>query len=86
MKGDKTMKFNNETFDKISEQLYRKKKADPIDGRTIGMGVGLEDLFSKRTVIAVDGMIVCEIEELTRMIKELQMLKETIEEVTGLEL
>ena len=73
------MKFNEETINKIDKVLTDKKCLKPVHGSMIGIGVHLED-----SKVYKCSDIICDVEELKRTIEELQMLKESIEEVTGL--
>lgn len=78
-----TIKFNENTINKINDSLSAKKKANPIDSNVTGIGVNLRDSLSGTSAF-LNNWQICEIKDLGRMIEELTMLKEAIEEETGL--
>lgn len=73
------MKFTQETEKKINELLKEKKYGDEVSRR---LDTRLTESFGESAV--VNGMCICNIENLGRVIEELAMLKESIEEVTGI--
>lgn len=77
------MKFTEEKITAINGRLADKKRENPFSFRQIGIGVNLDNSSSGATIFK-DIMGFCNVEELSRMIEELQMLKEAIEEETGL--
>ena len=76
------MKLTMKAIEKVNENLWNKKKENPMNGSVIGIGVNMHDSFGGATVFK-DNWGLCELEELGRMIDELTMLKEAIEEETG---
>lgn len=77
------MRFTEKTMAKINERLDEKKRANPIEGNHIGLGVKLSEGLNGSIAIK-DCVSVCSIEDLSRTIVELTMLKEAIEEETGI--
>lgn len=77
------MKFKEEKIEVINNTCDEKKKANPISRHIIGIGIRLDNSVSK-TIVLKDNWAICEVEELSQMIKELTMMKEAIEEETGL--
>lgn len=77
------MRFTEKTMDKINERLDEKKRENPIKGKIIGLGVRLSEGLDGSIAIK-DCVSVCSIEDLSRTIVELTMLKEAIEEETGI--
>lgn len=81
----KDMRFTEAKVEEINEVLSKKKKTKPISSTVTGIGVNIFNGVGK-TIVARDNSGFCDIEDLGRMIEELQMLKEAIEEATGVEL
>lgn len=80
------MRFNEVKVEKINDVLHEAKKANPYHSKMmIGVGIKLMNGID-RTVVAIDNQGFGEIEDLGRIIEELQMLKDAIEAETGLEL
>lgn len=77
------MKFKEEKIEVINNTCDEKKKANPISRHIIGIGIRLDNSVSK-TIVFKDDWAICEVEELSQMIRELTMMKEAIEEETGL--
>lgn len=77
------MRFTEKTMDKINERLCEKKRENPIKDNHIGLGVRLSEGLNGSIAIK-DCVSVCSIEDLSRTIVELTMLKEAIEEETGI--
>lgn len=77
------MRFTEKTMAKINERLDEKKRENPIKGNVIGLGVRLSEGLNGSIAIK-DCVSVCSIEDLSRTIVELTMLKEAIEEETGI--
>lgn len=78
------MRFTAEKIEAISNRLDSKKRANPISGRVIGMGVKIQDSINKDSAVAcIDDYVVCDVDNLSRFIVELTMLKDSIEEETG---
>ena len=76
--------FTNEKFNEINETLHYKKRDNRFNDTTIGIGVGLTMCYDDEVIVTQNGHTVCELYELGRMIEELTMLKDAIEEETGL--
>lgn len=80
------MKFREELESRIDIAMTNKKKATPyMNGKSVAIGIGvglISDPFS--TEVYRDGNWVCGLDELSRMIEELTMLKEAIEEEAGI--
>lgn len=70
--------FTEDKLRQIENNLTDKKKKNPINKNIIGVGVHLYDIG-----VVKDNMKICNIEELSRVIEELTMLKESIKEETG---
>ena len=80
------MKINDAKVERINDVLYDMKKANPYHSKIeIGVGIKIFNVLGK-TVVAKDNIGIANVEDLGRVIEELQMLKETIENETGLEL
>lgn len=77
------MKFTEEKIKSIDEAMFEKLKENPMAGRAVGIGVHLDNTPSGAWIYK-NIMGFCKVEELGRVIEELQMLKEAIEEETGL--
>lgn len=77
------MKFTDSKIESINNTLDEKKRTNPYNGKVIGIGINLNDGICGATVFK-DNWGICSIEELGRMIEELTMLKEAIEEETGI--
>lgn len=77
------MKFTDSKINDINNTLVLKKSANPLNGKAIGIGIHVENGLRGATAFK-DNWMICEIDELSRMIEELTMLKESIEEETGL--
>ena len=73
------MRFTEDKLNAIDNRLTRKKKEDPVKNNVIGVGIRLVSLG-----VVKENTKICEVEDLKRVIKELTMLKESIEEETGL--
>lgn len=80
------MKFKESKVERINEVTHDKKVLNPYHTfGVIGIGVGLFNTIDS-TVVGIMNSQICEIDDLGRLIEELQMLKDSIEEETGLEL
>ena len=80
------MKFTDAKVEKINDVLHDMKKANPYHSkREIGIGIQIFNGVGK-TIVAIDNTGFANVEDLGRVIEELQMLKEAIENETGLEL
>lgn len=77
------MKLTTTMLEKVEENLHEKKKANPLRGKILGIGVNLRNSMNGATVFK-NNYGVCSLEELSRMIEELTMLKEAIEEEAGI--
>lgn len=80
------MKFTTEAEERIEKALIEKKKANPVNGRCKIVGIGVElgySSLSESHCAVRNGVVVCTLDELSRMIEELTMLKDSIEDVTG---
>lgn len=79
------MKLKKETLEKV-ERTLSKKKGEAF-GRLGGLGFETHGSVDETTISRnTTGCFICEIEELKQTIEELQLIKEAIEEVTGIEL
>ena len=76
------MKFTDEKLEVINENLAEKKKANPVDFHTIGIGVNIQNSLMGVGAFK-DNWQLCEIEDISRLIKELEMLRDAIAEETG---
>lgn len=78
------MRFTDEKIKAINENLSAKKKANPISFHEIGIGVNL-----RNSIMGVgafkDNWQLCEIEDIDRLIEDLEMLRDAITEETGIE-
>lgn len=79
------MKFTDKKVNEIQEVLHEKKVDNPMSRLVAGIGVGIDNVLGE-THVMKDNNAICSIEDLGRMIEELTMLKEAIEEQTGIEL
>ncbi len=77
------MKFTEAKIETINNTCDEKKKANPISRHIIGLGIRLDNSL-EGTIVLKNNWAICEVEELSQMIKELTMMKEAIEEETGL--
>ena len=77
------MKFTEKKLEEIDRRFSAKLRENPIKDHVIGMGVSLHPEDTYTMVCCCDDRIV-EVNSLSRLIEELQMLKEAIEEETGL--
>ena len=77
------MRFTEEKINAINEALLKKKKAKPISHNVIGIGVHINNSICNTFAFSNNWQI-CDIEDISRMIEELTMLKEAIEEETGI--
>ena len=77
------MKLTDKALERIDRNLTDKKKARPLNGSVIGIGVNLKDSIGGATVFK-DNWGICEVEDLSRMIEELTMLRDAITEETGI--
>lgn len=77
------MKFTEAKMEAIEKNFDNRLKANPISRHVIGTGINLTESLNG-TAIAKNMMVFADVEDLGRVIKELQMLKEAIEEETGL--
>lgn len=83
------IRFNDEVVQKIAEKIAEKKQMKHIsteeNGEKVGYDVhnwgGRTAVFSEET-----GYLACELTDLPRAIKELTLILEAVEEVTGLTL
>lgn len=73
------MRLNEQTIIKINDVLTEKKRQNPIRPHVLSV-LGIE-LYA--TSVCANEKYMFDIEDLGRAIEELQMLKESIEEVTG---
>lgn len=80
------MKFKESKVERINDVTHDKKVSNPYHTcGVIGIGVGLFNTIDS-TVVGINNSEICNIDDLGRLIEELQMLKDSIEEETGLEL
>lgn len=77
------IEFKENMIEKIGKTLEASKKQNPMKGSCIGIGINLKNSLSGSTVFK-DNWEICKVDELTRMIEELTMLKKAIETETGL--
>lgn len=80
------MRFLAEKIEAINERLAEKKKSNPISRNVIGIGIKLGEGINGATAFSNLGNCdwqICTVEDLKRTIEELTMLKESIEEETG---
>lgn len=81
------MRFTAEKIGAINERLAEKKKSNPISRNVIGIGIKLGEGINGATAFSNSGgncdWSICAVEDLKRTIEELTMLKESIEEETG---
>ena len=77
------MKFTEKMAEIIDDNFTEKRKAKPIRGCVIGLGIKMVNGINGASV-ARDDVVIGTVEELGRMIEEMQMLKAAIEEETGL--
>ena len=77
------IRFTEEMEKRIDINLGEKKKANPVSGKVIGIGINIKDSLGGATVFK-DNWGICTVNELSRMIEELTMLKEAIQEETGI--
>ena len=77
------VRFTEEKIEAISANLDEKKKAKGIN--TIGMGVNLRNASFNTSVFFKDNWQLCEIEDISRLIEELEMLRDAITEEAGIE-
>lgn len=81
------MRLAEVKIEAINNRLTEKKRENRIDNNTIGIGIKLSDGLSGTSVVrnySNMGWTLCDIDDLARTIEELTMLKEAIEEETGL--
>lgn len=81
------MKFTESKIESINERLAEKKRSNPISKNVIGIGIKLEEGINGATAFSNSGTCgwaICTVEDLKRTIEELTMLKESIEEETGI--
>lgn len=76
------MRLSTEMHDRVEKAFDEKKKANPINHRVLGLGIDMYTGF-EGTDVYRNGHYVCSLEELSRMAEELTMLKESVEEQTG---
>lgn len=78
------MKLSADAQERIEKAFDEKKTANPLDirHRIIGLGIELYTGFEGVDVYR-NGSWVCELGEVSRMMEELTMLKESVEEQTG---
>ena len=79
------MKFNEKTVNEINDTLVDKKRENPVSRNVLGIGVNLRNSIDGSGAY-LNNWQICKIDDLARIIEELTMLKEAIEEETGLEL
>lgn len=77
------MMFTEEKTKDINNRLYEMKKAMPINGKLVGLGINIDTTMGKTSVYK-NNWGLCDLDELGQMIKELTMLKQAVEEKTGL--
>lgn len=77
------MKLNETKLKAIDKRFTKLKRENPIDSYCIGIGIELIDGLHGSS-LCKNGVVFADAEELGRMIEELQMLKQAIEEETGL--
>lgn len=78
------MKFTEEKLEAINKNLTEKKKAKPISFNEIGIGVNFRNSIMGASAFK-DNWQLCEIEDISRLIEELGMLRDAIIEETGIE-
>lgn len=80
------MRLNEQTIIKINDVLEEKKRQNPIRPHVLSV-LGIElfvlDSSTNKVTVCANEKYMFDIEDLGRAIEELQMLKESIEEVTG---
>lgn len=77
------MKFTDATIDRINNKLLDKKKANPVSSTEAGIGIFIGNGLHGSSAIR-NNTVICTLEDLDRTIEELTMLKEAIEEETGI--
>lgn len=77
------MKFTAKALDNINAALDAKKRENPIDHHEIGIGVNIKNDMIMGATAFKNNWAVCTVDELSRMIEELTMLRDAIEEETG---
>ena len=77
------MKFTASKIGIINANLSEKKRVNPLKGKATGIGISLE-AFPSGATVCQDGMAMLTVEDLSRAIVELSMLKDAIEEETGI--
>ena len=77
------MKLTQSKIESINKAIDEKKKANPMNHGEVGIGINVHDSIGGLTVFK-NNWGVCTIEELGRMIEELTMVKEALEEECGI--
>lgn len=77
------MRFSETKMKDIDDRFTQMKMENPIDRYRVGIGIELVDGLRGAT-LCKNGLAFADVEELGRMIEELQMLKEAIETETGI--
>ena len=77
------MRFTEQTIENINNALTEKKKNNRLCNNELGIGVNLSSSINGASAF-INNWQICEVDKLNRMIEELTMLKEAIEEETGL--
>lgn len=77
------MRFSETKMKDIDGRFTQMKMENPIDRYRVGIGIELVDSIRGAT-LCKNGLVFADVEELGRMIEELQMLKEAIESETGI--
>lgn len=77
------MRFSETKLKDIDDRFTQMKMENPIDRYRVGIGVELVDGIHGAT-LCKNGLAFADVEELGRMIEELQMLKKAIETETGI--
>ena len=81
------MRCTEEKIEAINEIVFEKKKENPISKNVVGIGIKLSDSINGATAFSRSGNCdwsICTVEDLNRTIIELTMLKEAIEEESGI--
>ena len=80
-KEHRTMRINQEVIEKIERaKIDRVKKS----GYKVGLGINLADNVCAETNVYRDGNYICELQELSQIIFELEAIKDAISDTMGL--
>ena len=74
------MKINEMFLEKIEKNADKKKKNSPYK---VGLGLNVKNSLGGATVFT-NGWAICTVEELQQMIDELTIMRDAIEEETGI--